>query len=457
MPSSIAASDGPRADWQRASLRGIEDAFSDTHVADRQRLLTALAAAIRDAIATGSPAAAILLDLNNFADINASWGPGAGDEVLEATAARIAQFAAGGFPRGASRQAVTAGRLDADHFLIAVPDAPSMESLKTAAAELVRLLSQPLAVGGQSIAVAVARCDRRGSRAWPHNHLHSGPRLQAAERQCARQCVGGVAASETPGAEMSTVALERDLAAALSAGQISIALQPKVETATRAVKGAEALARWQHPDRGWVAPPIFIEAAERSGLIFDLGLNILRQSCRAGMMLSGRGADFTIAVNVSAHQLSHPDFLGRFLEVIDREGVEPKMLEIEVTETAAMMGGERVLSSLQAIRRCGIAVAIDDFGTGFSNLAALGSFPADILKIDRSLVIDIEQNARAAALLDIALQLGRTFGLATVVEGVETAGQFEKVVALGGDLVQGYFTGRPVAAGEFAERYLKQV
>ena len=456
MPSSIATSDGPRADWQRASLRGIDDAFSDTRVADRQRLLTALAAAIRDAIATGSPAAAILLDLNSFADINASWGPGAGDEVLQATAARIAQFAAGGFPRGASRQGVTAGRLDADHFLIAIPDAPSMESLKTAAAELVRLLSQPLAVGGQSIAVAsrAAIVEIPAYGRTITSILGRGFRLLNGN---ARGNAGGVAASETPGGEMSMIALERDLASALSAGQISIALQPKVETATRAVKGAEALARWQHPDRGWVAPPVFIEAAERSGLIFDLGLNILRQSCQAGMMLSGRGADFTIAVNVSAHQLSHPDFLGRFLEVIDREGVEPKMLEIEVTETAAMMGGERVLSSLQAIRRCGIAVAIDDFGTGFSNLAALGSFPADILKIDRSLVIEIEQNARAAALLDIALQLGRTFGLATVVEGVETAGQFEKVVALGGDLVQGYFTGRPVAAAEFAERYMKEV
>jgi len=451
----IAGADETRADWQRAHLRGIESGFSNQHASDRQSLLTALAAATRDAIATGNPAAAILLDLNNFADINASWGPGAGDEVLETTAARVAQFVTGGFAPTASRQAVTAGRLDADHFLIAVPDAPSMESLTAAATELVRLLSQPLAIGGQAVAIgaraAIVRIPAHGRTIT--SILGRGFRLL---NGIARGSAGGVAASESAAvAGMTTIALERDLAAALSAGQISIALQPKVETGTRAVKGAEALARWQHSDRGWVAPPIFIEAAERSGLIFDLGLSILRQSCRASMMLAGRGADLTIAVNVSAHQLAHPDFLGRFLEVVDREGVEPKMLEIEVTETAAMMGGERVLASLQAIRRCGIAVAIDDFGTGFSNLATLGSFPADILKIDRSLVMNVEQNARAAALLDIALQLGRTFGLTTVVEGVETAGQFEKVKELGCDLVQGYFTGRPVAVAEFAERYLR--
>ncbi len=452
--SPLAAADETRADWQRAHLHGIESGFSNMRAADRHALLAALASAIRDAVASGSPAAAILLDLNNFADINASWGPAAGDEVLEAMAARIAEFAARGLPRSGAQGMVAAGRLDADHFLIAVADAPSLESLKAAAAELVRLLSQPIAVGVQSIALgvraAIVQIPAHGRTVT--SILGRGFRLLNGP---ARGSAGGVAATESAaGAEMSAVALERDLAAALSAGQISIALQPKVETATLAVKGAEALARWQHPERGWVAPPIFIEAAERSGLIFDLGLKVLRHTCRASMMLSERRKDLPIAVNVSAHQLAHPDFLGRFLEVVDREGVEPKMLEIEVTETAAMMGGERVLASLQAIRRCGIGVAIDDFGTGFSNLATLGSFPADILKIDRSLVINVEQNARAEALLDIALQLGRTFGLTTVVEGVETAGQFEKVQALGGDLVQGYFTGRPVAATEFAERYL---
>ncbi len=159
---------------------------------------------------------------------------------------------------------------------------------------------------------------------------------------------------------------------------------------------------------------------------------------------------------MSPHQLAHPEFLSRFLEVIDREGVEPQMLDIEVTESAAMMGGERVSDSLHALRRCGIGVAIDDFGTGFSNLASLAALPADTLKIDRSLVTGGDAGGKAGALLDIAVQLGRTFGMATVAEGVETTEQYQHVTGLGCDYVQGYFTGRPVRASEFASYYLRR-
>lgn len=447
---------GPRAwsAWQQARLREIEGAFGTAQRPDRQALLAGLNAAVRDAIASGRPAAAILLDLDNFADINAAWGPAAGDEVLEATAKRVAEVAAERLSCPASSAALTFGRLDADHFLIVVPDAPLLDGLKAAAAEMVRAAAQPVALSGQSIAVGaraalvqipahartVAAILGRGFR------LLDGP---------ARGSVDGVATSETIAvADASLLALERDLATALSTDQLSIFLQPKVETATGVVAGAEALARWQHPERGWIQPMLFIEAAERSGLIFDLGLKVLRESCRASSILAARNPDLSIAVNVSAHQLSHPDFLARFLEVVDQEGARPQALEIEVTETAATTGGERILASLRALRRCGIGVAIDDFGTGFSNLAALGSLPADSVKIDRSLVVWIEKGERAAALFDIAVKLGDTFGLTTVAEGVETPGQFEKVRDSGCDLVQGFFTGRPVAAAEFSDRFL---
>ena len=248
--------------------------------------------------------------------------------------------------------------------------------------------------------------------------------------------------------------LERDLAAALTRDQLFIALQPKVEVATGAVRGAEALVRWRHPERGMLPPPTFIAAAEKSGLIFDLGLRILRDACRAGRQLAERRRPLPIAVNVSPHQLAHPDFLSRFLEVIDKESIAPDQLSIEVTETAAMMGGERISRSLQSLRHCGIGIAIDDFGTGFSNSASLSTLPADTLKIDRSLVVGGEDGGKAGALLEIAVQLGRTFGLSTVAEGVETASQLQRVTALGCDLVQGFLTGRPAELGEFANRYL---
>jgi EAL domain-containing protein (putative c-di-GMP-specific phosphodiesterase class I) len=328
--------------------------------------------------------------------------------------------------------------------------------LQAATVELMRILAQPFALGGRPLVVSA-----RAAVVQVPAHARSttsvlgrGFRLL---NGAARTRSDGIAFAEAESIEgVSAMMLERDLSAALSKDELFIALQPKVAASTGAVRGAEALVRWHHPTHGSLPPPVFIGAAEKSGLIFDLGLRILRDACRASNGMAAEAEGLSVAVNVSPHQLAHPDFLSRFLEVIDREGVAPSSLEIEVTETAAMMGGERVSDSLRSLRRCGISVAIDDFGTGFSNLASLSALPADTLKIDRSLVTGIDQGGKAEALLDIAVRLGRTFGLATVAEGVETARQYRHVTELGCDLVQGYLTGRPVRATEFAERYLRK-
>lgn len=444
------------SDWQHDRLLSLQQEFAPAARPlpedERQALLDALNAAIRQATATGRPAAALIFDLNNFVGINTAWGPSAGDEVLAAVGSRVVGFAEEKLGNGSSPQA---GRLDADHFLVVVSEVESFGSLRTLAAELVDLLAQPLSFSGQSITVsaraAIVQIPEHGRSVT--SVLGRGFRLL---NSVARAKADGVALSETEVAEgASMVMLERDLTAALSTDQLFITLQPKVETASGLVKGAEALTRWQHPERGALPPPVFIETAERSGLIFDLGLRIFRDVCRASNDLARNGKSFSLAVNVSPRQLAHPNFLGSFLEVIDREGVNPETLEVEVTETAAMMGGERMLDSLRALRRCGIGVAIDDFGTGFSNLAALSALPVDELKIDQSLVTGSDQGGKAEALLNIAVQLGRTFGLTTVAEGVETSRQLRHVTELGCDLVQGYFTGRPVLASDFAERYLR--
>jgi diguanylate cyclase len=440
--------------WQRERMREIQSILSGSGLLQRPALLDALNEAIRHSIATGTPAAALLLDINNFAEINAAWGPPAGDEVLAEAGARVAAFAVSKLTNSADARA-TAGWLDADHFMVIVPGVPSLEGLKIAAAELVRDLGRPFALSTQSIAVsarsAIVQIPAHGRNVT--SVLGRGFRLL---NTAARVKPDGVALSEAEAAAAASSAmLERDLAAAIGADQLFIALQPKVEAKGGMVRGAEALARWQHPDRGLLPPLTFIDAAEKSGLIFDFGLKILRDACRAGNELARFGRPLPIAVNVSPHQLAHPDFLSRFLEVIDREGLPPEMLEIELTETAAMMGGERVSESLRSLRRCGISVAIDDFGTGFSNLAALSSLPLDTLKIDRSLVTGADGGGKAGALLEVAVQLGRTFGLTTVAEGVETTAQLERMRALGCDLIQGYITGRPVPAAEFADYYLR--
>jgi diguanylate cyclase (GGDEF)-like protein len=440
--------------WQRERLRGIEELFSGLGGLGRQPLLDALSAAIREAIAEGRSAAVVLLDINDFAEINATWGPDFGDEVLAAVGARIVEFTRERI--GGIAAAPPVGRLDADHFAIIMEEMRSLEGLRDDTAELLRELKQPLLVSGQPVALgaraAIVQIPAHGRSLA--NVLGRGFKLL---NNAARTRSDGVAASEADtSAGASTLVLERDLAAALATDQIFLALQPKVAAVTGAVEGAEALVRWQHPERGLLPPLAFIEAAEKSGLILELGLRVLQDVCRAGNALARFGKPMKLAVNVSPHQLAHPDFLPRFLEVIDREGVEPQKLEIEITESAAMAGGEHVRDSLHALRRCGIGIAIDDFGTGFSNLASLAALPADTLKIDRSLVVAGNAGGKPGALLAVAVQLGRMFGLATVAEGVETTEQYQHVTELGCDYVQGYFTGRPVRAGEFASYYLRR-
>lgn len=441
------------AEWQREQLAGIEGAFAAPGLLGRQHFIDILGATIREATASGHAAALVLLDLNNFSGVNAAWGPAAGDAVIDAASRRIADFLAE-FDATSDEARPKAGRLDSDHFAIVVPQVESFGNLRNAVVDLIRVLAQPLTFSGHSMALsaraAIIQIPVHGRSVT--SALGRGFRLV---NTVARAKVDGVALSDAEVVQGSAlVMLEHDLATAIARDQLYIVLQPKVQITTGKVRSAEALARWHHPDHGAIPPPIFIETAEKSGLIFDLGLRILRDACRAGSALSGKVGKFSVAVNVSPHQLAHPEFLSRFLEVIDREGVAPGALQIEVTETAAMMGGERVVDSLRSLCRCGISVAIDDFGTGFSNLASLSALPADTLKIDRSLVEGVDRGGKAEALLGIAVQLGRTFGLATVAEGVETDRQYRHLSEIGCDQVQGFLTGRPVHATEFAKSYL---
>ena len=432
--------------WQRERLREIGETLAGPPPIERQGLIEAIGRTVRESIAGGEPSAVVFIDVSRFSEINAAWGLQAGDEALRIVGSRLAEFVEAHLARA------TTGRLDGDHFLAVLPAVEGDEALRADISKLVRVLSNPIAVSGRPIALsaraAIVHVPSDGRSAGAI--LARGFRLLNDEARRRPDSVASSADSAAGGA--SALELEHDLAAAIATDQIFLVLQPKVEIATNRVHGAEALVRWRHPLRGLIATPAFIEMAERSGLIVELGLRILRDACRVARLPDIAGSQ-TIGVNVSAEQLSHPDFLGRFLEVVDREGVAPQRLEIEITETAAMTGGERILRSLEALRRCGIGIAIDDFGTGYSNLAALAALPADGLKIDRSLVVGVERGEASRALLDIAVQLGRRLGLTTVAEGVETEAQLAHVARLGCDLVQGFLTGAAVPVAEYAERY----
>ncbi len=241
-------------------------------------------------------------------------------------------------------------------------------------------------------------------------------------------------------------ALERDVSLALEAGQLSLVYQPLADMRFGTIEGFEALMRWHHPQRGFVSPAEFIPAAESCGAIGDMGAFALRAACREA---STWPAPLRIGVNVSPAQIVLADFAGLVEEILTETGLDPRRLEIEVTESLFIRDAHTALQTLQRLHSIGVSVAIDDFGTGFSSLGTLRSFPFDRIKIDRSFVNTMALDADDAAIVNSVLGLGRAMALLVVAEGVETHEQLQLLRQLGCHHVQGYLIGKPLPIGAY--------
>jgi EAL domain-containing protein (putative c-di-GMP-specific phosphodiesterase class I) len=233
---------------------------------------------------------------------------------------------------------------------------------------------------------------------------------------------------------------ENALHRALDRGEFVMHYQPIVQMATGALHGVEALARWQHPQRGLVMPGEFIEAAEETGLIIALGAWAFEAACRQSALWGG---DISMAVNLSARQCTHPDLAGTFGEILRRTGADPASVCLEITETALMEDVEVSTATLTALKELGLTLALDDFGTGYSSLRALQHFPVDVVKIDRSFIAPIEHDPQEAAIVAAVISLSHALGLRTVAEGIESVPQVDRLRALGCDLAQGFYFARP--------------
>jgi EAL domain-containing protein (putative c-di-GMP-specific phosphodiesterase class I) len=245
--------------------------------------------------------------------------------------------------------------------------------------------------------------------------------------------------------------LRADLERAIHAGEFVAHYQPIVDVASGRIVGAEALARWQHPDRGMLPPAEFIEAAEATGLIVPLGRRMLVDALGdLHHWNASRLVPLTMSVNVSPRQLLHPAFETQVREAITSSGVAPELVVLEITESALLHTDSASLL-LGGLKRLGVRIAIDDFGTGYSSYGYLERFPVDVLKIDRSFISGLEEGDRNLQLTASILELGRALGTVTVAEGVETPGQLERLRGLPCQLAQGYLFGRPMAPERFAE------
>jgi EAL domain-containing protein (putative c-di-GMP-specific phosphodiesterase class I) len=246
------------------------------------------------------------------------------------------------------------------------------------------------------------------------------------------------------------LSLERDLRRALEREEFTVHYQPKVDLASGAVTGAEALVRWERPDLGMVSPAEFIPLAEDTGLIVGIGQWVLEQACRqAKRWRRDILKDFTVAVNLSARQFQQPDLVDMVARTLRETGLEPGGLKLEITESMVMYDVEDALATMERLTDMGVALSMDDFGTGYSSLSYLKRFPLTELKIDKSFIDDIPQDHDAFAITRATVFMARSLGLRVVAEGVETEEQLAFLRALQCDQMQGFLFSRPIPDREF--------
>ncbi|MBV8035493.1 EAL domain-containing protein [Roseateles sp.] len=422
---------------QRATEALRRQALHDdlTDLPNRHAVLARLA----EQTAPGSPGFALLsADLDRFQLVNESLGHETGDALLQAIAVRL---------RDALPPEAMVARLGEDQFLLLQPGVADDAAAMLAGQRLLALMNAPFFVGHRALYVHLSV----GIARFPAHGQDGAALLRAADvaMHRAKQQAGAAVVTFQPGMAAGAgglLEIEQALAAAIEHEEFQLDYQPKFEAGTRRLAGFEALVRWQRPGFGRVSPADFIPAAERTGQIVPLGALILRLAARQLRTWAQQGlTPLQVAVNVSPLQFEDSGFADWLLALVQAHGVDPVLIEIEITETAAMTHMDRVLPQLARLREAGVGVAFDDFGTGQSSLTLLRRLPITTLKLDRSMVDPLPEPS-AGAVVRAACVLAQALGLATVAEGVETEAHAAEVERLGCTHLQGWLLSKPLPA-----------
>ncbi|MEV0426516.1 bifunctional diguanylate cyclase/phosphodiesterase [Micromonospora sp. NPDC050495] len=390
---------------------------------------------LRRALRAGGPVAVLLLDLDGFKQVNDRFGHAAGDRLLATIAERM-----GDAVRGDGMIA----RLGGDEFAVLL-DRDRPVSPERLAARLLAAL-EPLP-GEEDLGVhpsASIGIAEYGPQHTSHTDLLRDADIamyaaKAAGKSAYRSCTAELRESAVTRAELIA-----DLRRAVDEGQLLVEFQPIVDLATGAVRSAEALVRWRHPRLGVLAPAAFLPLAEETGLILAIDRWVIRQACAAAATWRTYAPEVSVAVNIAAAHLRHPDLIATVAGAVGAAGLPPRALTLELTESALIEQSESVLERLAQLRELGVRIAIDDFGTGYSSLSYLHRIPATELKIDRSFVARLDaDDVRAYATVEMVNRLAGAFDLVVVAEGVETGAQHAAVAAIGCLHGQGWRYGRP--------------
>ena len=386
--------------------------------------------------------AVMLLDLDRFKLVNDSLGHRAGDELLKEVARRL---------KGVVRDVDTVVRLGGDEFVVIVTPGPERDVAQRAAARIIEAMQAPVRVAG----VEVHTSPSIGIAFYPDDAAtvenlvaHADAAMYAAKQRGRNNFQCFMPGMNT--ASHDKVRLESDMRVALEQKQFEVHYQPKVNTETGVMHGAEALLRWTHPVRGPISPAEFIPIAEECGLIGTIGAWVMRQACRQARAWQLAGLpQLRVAVNLSPSQFRQGNIVSMIRDALDEAGLEPRFLEVELTETTVMTDPEESIAILERLSKMGVLVSVDDFGTGYSSMSYLRRFPIDKLKIDRSFINEVMSRPDDASIVRAIVSLAHSLRLKVVAEGVESTEQLDFLRKIGCDQYQGFHFSKALPASQF--------
>lgn len=411
-----------------------------TGLPNRLLLMDRISHALARAHRQGTRVALFFLDVDRFKTVNDTFGHTAGDVLLTEVSRRLAQ---------ASRDDDTVARLGGDEFVVLCEDLPDLQAAELLARRLLKGLSTPQEIHGESLAVSTSLgIALSGDRITPDELLRDADTAmyQAKAAGGGRYEVYNEAMRDDFEYGLRT---EKELRRALEDDQLRLVFQPVVSLAEDRLAGVEALVRWEHPTRGNLAPADFLGIAERSGLIVGIGQWMMRQACAElarWQRSNPETAPATVSVNLSPLELAQPHLISTIEDALLRAGLPPQALCVEITESALLDTSSTNLATVGQLRSLGVEIALDDFGTGYSSLTHLKSFPVNVIKIDRSFVAGLGTDTEDTAIVRAVINLAGALGLTTVAEGVENRTQRDHLKSLGCTCAQGYFYSRPLPA-----------
>ena len=429
------------SDIKRAQAQSQYLARHDTltGLPNRAQIMQWFQSAIVEMEGTDTEAALIYIDLDHFKDINDTLGHAAGDALLVQISERL---------RGMVRGGDVVARLGGDEFLILMVAPNVRDEVSKIGHRLRATVALPVQISGTEVTVTPSV----GVSIYPADGHDMDSLLRNADLAMYAAKDGGrnnLTFFQAPMADKlhRRLEMESDLRHALEQGEFEVYYQPRVQAATGALVGAEALVRWKHPVRGMVNPTEFIPVCESTGMIAELGDFVFRQAALQQSQWAQAGFDLLVSVNLSPRQFRDPELLGRMAAVMSITGCQPGRIELELTESMLLGHDKSTIEFLGRLRSMGFSISVDDFGTGYSNLAYLNQFPIRSLKIDKTFVQDIETRRSVAELI---VSMCRLMHLHIVAEGVETAAQLAWVQSQGIEEYQGYYYARPLPAAEFS-------